>query len=72
MIEYIISDPLKPALLLAGYASVNHAARTLGVCQSAVSRRVQALEHKLGASLSERHPAPLFFTSECSPRAGRC
>ncbi len=42
------------ALLVADYASFSQAARALGVKQSAVSRRIQALEDELGVSLFER------------------
>ncbi|MBG0794064.1 LysR family transcriptional regulator [Methylocystis sp. H62] len=45
---------ISQALLVADHASVSHAARALGVRQSAVSRRVQALENELGVSLFER------------------
>lgn len=42
------------ALIVADHRSVSHAAHILGVRQSAVSRRVQALEDELGVSLFER------------------
>jgi len=41
-------------LLVADHASFSRAARVLGVRQSAVSRRIQALEDELGVSLFER------------------
>lgn len=45
---------ISQALLVADYASFSHAAKILGVRQSAVSRRIQALEDELGVSLFER------------------
>jgi DNA-binding transcriptional LysR family regulator len=45
---------ISQALLVADHASVSHAARVLGLRQSAVSRRLQALEDELGVSLFER------------------
>jgi DNA-binding transcriptional LysR family regulator len=45
------------ALVVAEYLSFRGAARALGIRQSAVSRRVRALEDELGVSLFERyHP----------------
>ena len=43
------------ALVVADHLSFSRAAQVLGVRQSAVSRRVQALENQLGVSLFERH-----------------
>jgi DNA-binding transcriptional LysR family regulator len=45
---------ISQALMVADYASFSQAARALGVKQSAVSRRIQALEDELGVSLFER------------------
>lgn len=45
---------ISQALLVAEHLSFSRAAQVLGVRQSAVSRRVQALEDKLGVSLFER------------------
>ncbi len=45
---------MSQALIVADHASFSRAAKILGVRQSAVSRRVQALEDKLGVSLFER------------------
>ncbi|MGJ0454617.1 MAG: LysR family transcriptional regulator [Methylocystis sp.] len=45
---------ISQALVVADFASFSRAARALGVRQSAVSRRVQALEDELGVSLFER------------------
>ena len=42
------------ALVVADHASFSRAARILGVRQSAVSRRIRALEDELGVSLFER------------------
>jgi Bacterial regulatory helix-turn-helix protein, lysR family len=43
------------ALIVAEYLSFRGAARALGIRQSAVSRRVRALEDELGVSLFERY-----------------
>ncbi|AZG78420.1 LysR family transcriptional regulator [Methylocystis rosea] len=53
---------ISQALLVADHASVSHAARALGVRQSAVSRRVQALENELGVSLFERQLSGVRLT----------
>lgn len=45
---------ISQALLVADHASLSRAARVLAVRQSVVSRRIQALEDKLGVSLFER------------------
>ncbi len=45
---------ISQALIVADQASFSQAARVLGVKQSAVSRRIQALEDELGVSLFER------------------
>ncbi len=45
---------ISQALIVAEHLSFSRAARVLGVRQSAVSRRVQALEDELGVSLFER------------------
>ena len=50
------------ALVVADFASFSRAARALGVRQSAVSRRVQALEDALGVSLFERHASGVQLT----------
>jgi DNA-binding transcriptional LysR family regulator len=47
---------IRQALTVSDYASISRAAHILGVRQSAVSRRVKALEDKLGVSLFERQP----------------
>lgn len=47
-------ESISQALRVAEYLSFSHAARVLGVRQSAVSRRIQALEDELGVSLFER------------------
>lgn len=46
---------ISQALVVADHQSFSRAAHVLGVRQSAVSRRVQALEDALGVSLLERH-----------------
>lgn len=46
---------LRYAIVTAEYGSFRRAAQALGVPQSTVSRRVQLLEHRLGAPLFERH-----------------
>ncbi|MGO9022810.1 MAG: LysR family transcriptional regulator [Beijerinckiaceae bacterium] len=45
---------ISQALVVADQSSISRAARILGVKQSAVSRRIQALEDELGVSLFER------------------
>jgi DNA-binding transcriptional LysR family regulator len=52
--ERVEFSSLSQALLVADYMSFSRAARVLGVRQSAVSRRIQALEDELGVSLFER------------------
>ena len=51
------------ALLVADHLSFRRAAAVLGVRQSGVSRRVRALEDKLGVSLFERHHAGVRITN---------
>lgn len=53
---------ISQALLVADYASLSRAARVLGVGQSVVSRRIQALENELGVSLFERHQGGVRLT----------
>lgn len=53
-LERVDLSSLSQALLVADYTSFSHAAKVLGVRQSAVSPRIQALEDKLGVSLFER------------------
>ncbi|WP_312030578.1 LysR family transcriptional regulator [Methylosinus sp. H3A] len=48
--------------MVAEYGSFSRAARVLGVGQSAVSRRVKALEDCLGVSLFERHMSGVRLT----------
>lgn len=50
-------------LLVAEHLSFRRAAGVLGVRQSAVSRRVRALEDSLGVSLFERHHAGVRLTT---------
>jgi hypothetical protein len=50
------------ALLVAEHLSFSRAAQVLGVQQSAVSRRVRALEDKLGVSLFERDSTRVRLT----------
>ena len=50
------------ALLVAEHLSFSRAAQVLGVRQSAVSRRVRALEDKLGVSLFERDSTGVRLT----------
>ena len=50
------------ALLVAEHLSFSRAAHVLGVRQSAVSRRVRALEDKLGVSLFERDSTGVRLT----------
>ena len=51
------------ALLVGECLSFRRAAKVLGVQQSAVSRRVRALEDELGVSLFERHRAGVRITN---------
>jgi DNA-binding transcriptional LysR family regulator len=51
------------ALLSARYGSFNKAAQLLGIKQSAVSRRVKALEERLGVDLFERRGNHIYQTS---------
>src|SRR6266545_6623543 len=51
------------ALLVADHLSFRRAAAALGIRQSAVSRRVRALEDELGVSLFERHHAGVRVTN---------
>ena len=51
------------ALLVAEYLSFRQAAKTLGVRQSVVSRRIRSLEDVLGVSLFERHHAGVRVTA---------
>ena len=58
---------ISQALVVADQSSFSRAARILGVKQSAVSRRIQALEDELGVSLFERQSNGVRPTI-----AGRC
>jgi DNA-binding transcriptional LysR family regulator len=51
------------ALLVQEYLSFRRAAKALGVRQSAVGRRVRALEDELGVSLFERHRTGVRVTN---------
>lgn len=50
------------ALVVADHLSLSRAARSLGVRQSAVSRRVRALEDELGVSIFERDASGVRLT----------
>jgi DNA-binding transcriptional LysR family regulator len=54
---------LSQALVVAKLLSFRAAARALGIRQSAVSRRVRALEDELGVSLFERHRTGVRITN---------
>lgn len=54
---------LRYAIVTAEYGSFRRAALVLGVPQSTVSRRVQLLEHRLGARLFERHHGGVRLTA---------
>jgi DNA-binding transcriptional LysR family regulator len=54
---------IKQALAVAEHLSFRAAARALGVRHSAVSRRVRALEEKLGVTLFERHLTGVTLTN---------
>ena len=53
---------ISQALLVAEHLSFSRAAQVLGIQQSAVSRRVRALEDKLGVSLFERDACGIRLT----------
>jgi len=53
---------ISQALLVAEHLSFSRAAQVLGIQQSAVSRRVRALEDKLGVSLFERDASGIRLT----------
>ena len=53
---------ISQALLVAEHLSFSRAAQVLGIRQSAVSRRVRALEDKLGVSLFEREASGVRLT----------
>jgi len=59
MIDHV---SISQALVVADHLSFSRAANVLGVRQSAVSRRVQALEDALGVSLFERHASGVRLT----------
>ncbi len=59
MIDHV---SISQALVVADHLSFSRAAHVLGVRQSAVSRRVQALEDELGVSLFERHASGVRLT----------
>src|SRR5215475_13296957 len=59
----INSVSIAQALVVAKYLSFRGAASALGVRQSAVSRRVRALEDVLGVSLFERYHAGVRLTA---------
>src|ERR1700730_4268359 len=54
---------ISDAILVAERSSIRGAARTLGVPQSVVSRRLRALEQDLGVSLFVRHQAGVRLTA---------
>jgi len=51
------------ALVVAEHLSIRGAARTLGIRQSSLSRRVSALEEELGVSIFERHRRGVTVTN---------
>jgi DNA-binding transcriptional LysR family regulator len=53
---------ISQALLVAEHLSFSRAAQVLGIQQSAVSRRVRALEDKLGVSIFERDASGIRLT----------
>jgi len=58
-------DDLKIALAIARHGSLNAAARALGTTQPTVSRRLDALEDRIGAKLFERAASGLSLTALC-------
>jgi DNA-binding transcriptional LysR family regulator len=59
-------DDLKIALAIARHGSLNAAARALGTTQPTVSRRLDALERRIGAKLFERAASGLSPTALCT------
>ncbi len=53
---------VEEALCVAEHESFRRAAEVLGMRQSAVSRRIAALEHDLGVQLFERHSSGVRLT----------
>jgi DNA-binding transcriptional LysR family regulator len=54
---------LRQAMLVAEHLSFRQAACALGICPSAVSRRIRSLEDTLGVSLFERHHGGVRITA---------
>jgi DNA-binding transcriptional LysR family regulator len=59
-------DDLKIAHAIARHGSLNAAARVLGTTQPTVSRRLDALERRIGAKLFERAASGLSPTALCA------
>jgi DNA-binding transcriptional LysR family regulator len=59
-------DDLKIAQAIARHGSLNAAARALGTTQPTVSRRLDALEQRIGANLFERAASGLSPTPLCT------
>jgi DNA-binding transcriptional LysR family regulator len=59
-------DDLKITLAVARHGSLNAAARALGTTQPTVSRRLDALERRIGVKLFERATSGLSPTSICA------
>jgi len=59
-------DDLKIAHAVARHGSLNAAARPLGTTQPTISRRLDALERRIGAKLFERAASGLSPTALCA------
>jgi DNA-binding transcriptional LysR family regulator len=59
-------DDLKIAHAIARHGSLNAAARALGTTQPTISRRLDALERRIGAKLFERAASGLSPTALCA------
>ncbi|MBL8644026.1 MAG: LysR family transcriptional regulator, partial [Rhodospirillaceae bacterium] len=57
-------DKLRVFHAVAQAGSFTHAAETLNLSQSAVSRQISALEESLGVSLFHRHARGLILTEQ--------
>lgn len=58
----MIFEDLRAFVVVAHHGSFAHAAAELCIAQSALSKRVQRLEHQMGAALLERHARGVTLT----------
>lgn len=56
-------DDIDALLATVQFSSLNRAAEYLGITQSAITRRLQRLEHTLDVTLLERQTRPLTLTA---------